>query len=93
MDRTINMWEGLAKGGPRDGVRLTAGSSWDGRVKDSAFRQKQRDGRPKTRFPESEPGYYHPGHYMYNPYSFIWEWFPNTELARKEQASTLRTWR
>jgi len=68
------MYTGNAKGGPRNGVKLTASINWDGRVKDSKFRCKPASrigGRPRT---EREPGYYHPGRYVFNPYECTWDW-------------------
>lgn len=66
------METGLGFNGPLDNVKISAGPSWDGRV-------KQRE--------ESVAGImqnvYHNGRYRWHHYSSKWVWYPSIEAATK----------
>lgn len=54
------MYEGIGRGGPRDGVKLTAGSRWDGRVKVPG---KEMEGRAT---------HFYPGYYQWTGKDWLW---------------------
>lgn len=60
------MMTGVAVGGPRDGVKLSAGSSWDGRV-------RLRPPKNEQEMPSSKI-IFHPGYYKWYPKYDSWVW-------------------
>jgi hypothetical protein len=60
------MYEGLAIGGPRDGVKLTAQPDWDGRI---AFYDRTPFHTPVQR--------HHPGRYKWDTALNTWVWYPH----------------
>jgi hypothetical protein len=59
------MWTSKAQGGPLDNVVLTAGPSWDGRVRE-----------PSTSAKEGAVIRYHPGRYVWLRVKHVWTWDP-----------------
>lgn len=57
------MYQAVARGGPRDGIRLTAPLDWDGRVM-----------RP-TKLSNGKPEGYYVGNYVFNVDTFTWDWY------------------
>ena len=70
---------GTAYGGPRDGVRLSAGSSWDGRVRTAG----SSDSDPIKR--------YYPGYYVWSVEVSMWVWIPSNEPAVTDSYKVTRT--
>lgn len=58
------METGVGVGGPRDGVRLTASTDWDGRVQ-----------KPGT-FADGSVKRYYPGRYVWLSITSKWLWVP-----------------
>jgi len=67
-----NMYTAKARGGPRDGVKLSAGPEWDGAVR-----------KPQQRNNVT----YYPGRYKFNPIAWHWDWFADTaaRVVRRKQ--------
>lgn len=57
------LWVGMATGGPRNGVKLSAPASWNGRV-----RNQSKDSS------STESGEFYPGRYFYDPHAAVWYW-------------------
>lgn len=58
------MYEGVGVGGPRNGIKLSAGPTWDGRIKKKGNENK------------NDNGAYHRGRYIWDADLQVWEWFP-----------------
>lgn len=63
-------YEGKAIGGPRDGVKLTAPLSWNGKIR-----------LPEARVTSSSTNY--PGTYVFDEYEWVWTWFPDFTAANR----------
>lgn len=68
---------GYARGGPRNGVKLSAPSTWDGRVRKP----------PRNKWDETSPKMY-PGKYIWRQDELVWLWLPE-DLDFKELMSFL----
>ena len=64
------MLTGVAKGGPRDGVKLSAGNLWDGRI---ALPQKASNSEHGH---EPKHPKYYLGWYKWNVFARTWIWHP-----------------
>lgn len=68
------MVEGTARGGPRDGVKLTASPNWDGRVKVPG---KEIEGRES---------HFYPGYYKWTGKD--WLWLPVSGKVSKQRTKS-----
>jgi hypothetical protein len=66
------MYEGKARGGPRNGIKLTAGARWDGRVK---LPGKEMEGKSS---------HFYKGYYQWT--GSDWLWVPVDNAAKKRTA-------
>lgn len=66
--------DGVAIGGPRTGVRLTASPNWSGRVR---YAGRTRDHTP----------HYYPGNYVWNAALNTWVWVALPAKAPAKRAS------
>lgn len=62
MDQPLFALEGIAVGGPRNGVKLLANNSWNGVVRKPAN--------------TVDAGEAYPGRYVYDVHASIWLWVP-----------------
>jgi hypothetical protein len=62
------MLEGSAVGGPRDGVKLSAGPGWNGKIKRKSIGSNEPE-------PTKQEAFY-PGYYQWDPH-YGWVWIPD----------------
>lgn len=69
------MYGGRAQGGPRDGIRISAGGMWDGRI-------------VKPKKPKSNGNlYYHTGAYRWSLTLSTWVWHSDSEVLCAPRAA------